>query len=207
MRIAIIGTGRMAGGLGKGWLKAGHFVAFGSRDPSSKNDFHRDVGLDARIYGYEGAITAGEIVVLTIPFREVETFARNHAALLRGKPVVDVSNPMAPQPPDCRSGAEVTAAAIGEGARVLAAFKGNFARTLTGPVDATGQPRDVHYCGDDTEGKSTLRGLIEDLGFRPVDCGALTAARSLDMLVPLLIEMDRRLNGGTAGSSWRFAGP
>jgi hypothetical protein len=207
MRIAILGTGRMAAGLGKGWLKAGHFVAFGSRRPETKNDFHAEVGAESRIYGFEGAITAGEIVVLAVPYAEAAPMAKRYADLLRGKPVVDISNAFANQPKDGMATAEHTAAAIGEGARVMAAFKDNFFNTLLDPVDHTGQPRDVHYAGDDLEAKRILAGLITDLGFKPVDCGPLHAAIVLDYLVPVMVEMDQRLNASGRSSSFRFASP
>jgi NADPH-dependent F420 reductase len=207
MRIAILGTGRMAAGLGKGWLKAGHSVAFGSRRPESKRDFHAEMGSESQVYGFEEAIAAGDIVVLAVPYAEVVPIAKRYAALLRGKPVVDISNPFASQPKDGRAGAELTAEAIGSGARVVAAFKDNFSDTLTSPIDHTGQPRDVHYAGDDEEAKKLLAGLARDLGYRPVDCGPLHAAVALDHIVPLMVEMDRRLNGGRRNSSFRFASP
>jgi predicted dinucleotide-binding enzyme len=207
MRIAILGTGRMASGLGRGWLNAGHFIAFGSRRPETKNDFQAEVGADCRVYGFEGAITAGEVVVIAVPYAEVVPLVSKHADLLRGKIVIDITNPFAAQPADGRAGAELTAAAIGEGARVLAAFKGNFSSTLEEPVDHTGQPRDVLFTGDDAEAKQVLTGLIQDLGFTPVDCGPLHSAVMLDLSVPMLIEMDGRLNGGQHNSSLRYSYP
>jgi len=197
----------MAAGLGRGWLKAGHFVAFGSRRPETKNDFHAEVGKESRIYGFEGAITAGEIVILAIPYTEVASTVKKHAELLSGKPVVDISNAFGNQPKDGMATAEHTAEAIGDGARVLAAFKDNFWTTLEKPVDHTGEPRDVHFAGDDDEAKSTLSGLITDLGFKPVDCGPLHSAIMLDHLVPVMVEMDQRLNGGETSSSFRFESP
>ena len=36
MKIAIIGTGRVAAALGKGWAGHGHMVTFASRQPGSE---------------------------------------------------------------------------------------------------------------------------------------------------------------------------
>ena len=36
MKIAIIGTGRVAAALGKGWAGRGHMVTFASRQPGSE---------------------------------------------------------------------------------------------------------------------------------------------------------------------------
>ena len=207
MRIAILGTGRMAAGLGTGWLNAGHFVAFGSRKPETKTQFQADVGADSRVYGFEGAITAGEVVVMAVPYGEVVPLASKHADLLRDKIIIDITNPFVAQPEDGRAGAELTAEAIGDGANVIAAFKGNFSGTLLDPVDHTGEPRDVLFAGDDEGAKETVAGLISDLGFKPVDCGPLHAAVMLDLSVPMLIEMDGRLNGGQHNSSFRYSYP
>lgn len=207
MRIAILGTGRMAVGLGRGWLKAGHFVAFGSRRPETKTQFQAEIGADSRVYGIEGAITAGEVVVIAVPYAEVVPLVSKHADLLRDKIVVDITNPFAAQPTDGRAGAELTAEVIGNGARVIAAFKGNFSTTLEDPVDHTGQPRDVMFAGDDAESKAVAAGLISDLGFRPIDCGPLHSAVMLDLSVPMVIDLDTRLNGGQRNSSFRYSFP
>ncbi|MSQ08194.1 MAG: NADP oxidoreductase [Dehalococcoidia bacterium] len=209
MKIAIIGTGKMATGLGRAWSKAGHNVMFGSRDPAARQDVAREVGGVSQVVTHDQAMSGAEVVVLTTPYIDVEPFAREHADRLRGKVVVDITNPFDSVPAGGVSGPEVTAKAIGQGARVVAAFKTNFAGVLDQPVDASGVQRDVFYCGDDVVAKEIVRRLIDVTGFRPVDCGALKAARALDPMVPLMIEMDRRLGGKGLGrrSHWKFVTP
>ena len=121
-RIGILGTGNMALALGKSLMAAGHFVAFGSRRPESKNDFHEAVGTESRIYGYQAAIDAGEIVIITLPYKEVASTARKFADSLRNKSVIDITSPFTAQPNNGDSGAQVTASIIGDDARVIAAF-------------------------------------------------------------------------------------
>ncbi len=86
----------------------------------------------------------------------------------------------------------------------MAAFKDNFWGTLLEPTDPSGIVRDVHFAGDDEADKEIVSGLIEDLGFQPLDCGPLKNARALDSMVPLMIELDRRYAGGKGQSSWKF---
>ncbi len=202
-QIGIIGTGRMAVGLGTGWAQAGHTIIFGSRSPEAKADLSEKVS-GARIVNARDAVAAADVVVLAMPFASIEPFAQEHAANLRGKLVIDISNPFDRLPDNRIAGAEITANAIGPGARVIAAFKDNFAQTLLAPVDPSGQVRDVHYAGDNGVDKQIVMRLIKDLGFQPVDCGPLKNARILDGLVTLLVEMDRVLAGGNARSSWKF---
>lgn len=197
-QIAIIGTGRMAEGLGMAWKAAGHSVTLGSRSPSVKSEA---AGLPVKSHG--DAIRGAEVVVLALPYRAVEGFARAFSSQVISKLVVDISNPFDTLPDNRIAGAEITARAIGPGARVIAAFKDNFATTLFHPRDEQGRARDVHYAGDDKTAKRTFSKLVADLGFTPVDCGPLRNARALDAMVPLMIELDRRYDGKGL-SSWKF---
>jgi predicted dinucleotide-binding enzyme len=207
LRIGIIGTGNMAMALGKALFAAGHFVAFGSRRPETRKEFHIEVGTDTRLYGVRAAIDAGEIVIITLPYKEVAATVRKHAESLRGKVVIDITNPFAAQPNNGDSGAQVTATVIGDGARVIAAFKTNFSNTFEQPVDSTGEPREVHYAGDDEEAKEVVAGLIREIGFKPVDCGSLAEAVVLDHMVPLMIRLDATEHASSRKSSWRITAP
>ncbi len=193
----------MSTGLGRGWAKAGHTVIFGSRDPAAKADIIATLS-GARVTTIDEALSSAEVVVLTLPYTAVEGFARDHAVHLRGKIVIDISNPFGNLPDNRIAGAEITANAIGDGARVVAAFKSNFHKTLGQPQDSNGVKRDVHYAGDDEAAKASVAGLIHDLGFMPVDCGPLKNARVLDAMVPLMIELDQRYGNGLSQTSWKF---
>jgi len=189
----------MAQALGLAWKNAGHGVTFGSRSPSVRSA--GDVGVPVK--AHRDAIRGSEVVVLALPYRAVEGTARALANELTGKLVVDISNPFDALPDNRVSGAEITARALGPGARVIAAFKDNFAITLGRPRDEHGRQRDVHYAGDDETAKRTFARLVTDMGFTPVDCGPLRNARVLDAMVPLMIELDGRYQG-KGQSSWKF---
>ena len=55
----------------------------------------------------------------------------------------------------------------------------------------------------DDSAKRIVMQLIEETGFCAVDCGRLENARTLDLMVPLMIELDQRF-AGDALSSWKF---
>ena len=203
MNIAILGTGRMGTGLASGWIKAGHQVTFGSRNPSGNRAAADRIG--AGIAGYVDALYNAEAVVIGVPSGSVLDVIAPIRDLLKDKIVIDITNPMDNLPAE-GSGAQRTARAIGPGARVIPAFKATFNATLGEPTDpATGMARDVFFCGDDGEAKEVVASLIEDLGFRAVDCGPLSRANLLDLMVPLIIEVDGRYNMGRSGS-WKLLG-
>ena len=204
MNIAVLGTGGMGSGLARGWAQAGHQIIFGSRDPNRANAVVEEIGRGARVTDHADAVRQSDVVVLAVPHRAVLDLVRALRELLQGKVIIDITNPMRNLPVGATSGAEETARAIGPGARVFPAFKATFDRTLGEPVDPnTGLPRDVFFCGDDEDGKSVVGGLIQILGFRPVDCGPLSNADMLDLLVPLIIGVDQRYQKGRS-SSWKL---
>lgn len=204
MVIGIAGTGPMAVYLARGWLRARHRVLLGSREPGTRIDILQEAP-GAMLAPLEEMVFVAEVIVIAIPYTAVAPFAQKHAPQLRTKLVVDISNPFEHLPDNRVSGAEITAQAIGPGARVVAAFKANFWETLPEPVSpADGIVRDVFYAGDHAADKTIVAGLIADLGLRPVDCGPLRSARVLDGMVPLLLELDDRYTGGDRRLSWKL---
>ncbi|MDP6824147.1 MAG: NAD(P)-binding domain-containing protein [Dehalococcoidia bacterium] len=188
--IAIIGSGRIASGLAPGWVAAGHTVTIGSRNPASI-----DAPAGTTVVAQAEGLSDAEVVAIAIPYGTVERFARDNADALRGVIVIDASNPMRGLIEGGISGAQVTANAIGDGARVVAAFKSTFFNTLTEPVGPSGQQRDVWFAGADQEARNVTGSLIADLGFRPVDCGGMDNTVCLDLLVPMMIDLNGRVDG------------
>ena len=63
----------------------------------------------------------------------------------------------------------------------------------------------MFVCSQDDEAKAVVMGLITATGFRAIDCGGFENARTLDVMVPLMIELDNRYQAD-ASSSWKFLG-
>ncbi len=59
MKIAILGTGKVAHALGAAWKKSGHDVIFGARDASATDP-------DFEITGLQDALAGGDVVVNAI---------------------------------------------------------------------------------------------------------------------------------------------
>ncbi len=207
MRIGILGgTGRMGRGLAKAWAKAGHEIIIGSRDPDRANRLAQQLAQETggKVWGSDLPTAArdGEIIILSLPYRTCADWLKRLQNELRGKIIVDIANPFGATEGQT-SGVEANAKALGVPARWVAAFKTNFWTTLEQPVNKDGIVRDCLYCGDDRYAKGIVARLIEQVGYRPVDCGDLKAARVLDLMVPLMIELDRR-SGGKAQCSWKL---
>lgn len=206
-RIGILGTGRMGSGLARCFARAGRVVLLGSRDIERAHSMAAQIrgeipGAHVEGTDYPGAAHGAEIVIPAVPFSQGADVLRRLAAELTGKIVVDITNPFGAVSPDT-SGAETHAALLPAGTFLVAAWKTNFWTLLDPQARDTGVVYDVFLCGDDEAAKKRVAVLIEETGFRPVDCGKLAAARVLDGMVPLLIEMDTRF-GHDHRSAWKF---
>src|SRR5690606_4354423 len=128
LRIGIIGAGNMGSRLGVTWARAGHQVLWASRDPAELMPLVQQAAPRASAGYADAAAFFGGVVVLAVPPSAVPELGRELGALLRGKLVIDMTNPRAD-----RDGEEQTAAWLemgtGEamaqylpGARVVKAF-------------------------------------------------------------------------------------
>jgi 8-hydroxy-5-deazaflavin:NADPH oxidoreductase len=193
VKIAILGSGRMGAALGRLFASVGHDVTFSySRDPRKLALLARRSGPRARAATPAVAVRDAAVVVLAIQWRQVSHLL-TLAGPLRGKTLIDVTNPMTPSDDALAIGLRTSGGELlarrAKGARVVKAFNTVPAELLrAGPGVLTEQPA-VCYCGDDRPAKRLVSRLIRQIGFAPVDCGALAVARYLEPLALLVGEL------------------
>lgn len=200
------GTGALGFGLALRLATAGEEVVIGSRDAGRAEEAAARVRArvsNARVAGRENAEAAslGEIVFLTVPFRaQSENLTNLKGALREGQILVDATVPLAaavsgkatrllgvPQ----GSAAEQAQEMAPDGVTVISALHTVDAATL-GDLDAP-LDQDVLICGDRKEPKRRVAETIRLIpGLRPVNAGALEAARFVEALTPLLISVNIR---------------
>jgi predicted dinucleotide-binding enzyme len=95
------------------------------------------------------------------------------------------------------SGAEVIAKKV-PGARVIAAFQAVPSEVFFNVFEARQSPTrpSLVYCGDDANSKWIAAQLIRDVGFDPVDAGALRIARYIEPFAMLIGELAYERPGG-----------
>ena len=197
MKIAIIGTGNVGSALGSSFVRAGHDVTFAARDAARTREVAAKLG--ARTADSPAAAASGaEVIVLAVPFGEVEALAADLALAATGKIVVDTTNPLKPDYSGLAtegglSAAERIAVQM-PGARVVKAFNTVFASVQADPT-THGQTLDGLLAGDDADAKATVAALARSVGLRPVDAGSLSGARELEALAWLNISLQLRTGG------------
>ncbi len=179
MNIAIIGTGKMGSGLGKLATKAGHNVIFASRDPQKP---------------ILPAIRNADMVILAIPYESAIGLAENPEVRegLKGKTVVDISNPIGADfvsllVGHTTSAAEEIARRLPE-SNIVKAFNTVFAEVLRMRADGVKVKPPVYVSSDDAEAKKQVIDLAQSFGFETMDTGSLASARYVEPLADLLMQ-------------------
>lgn len=105
MKIAVIGTGRVGGALGTGWLRAGHDVVFGSREPQSAEakQLLKAGSKGTSALPQQAAATAA-VVALAVPWKSVADVLNDIRSEISGKVLIDCTNPAKEWPGMDRSG-------------------------------------------------------------------------------------------------------
>lgn len=202
-QIAIVGgTGHLGLGLARRFRQAGLLVLIGSRDAQRARVAAEAAGLPAG-QGHLNAEAAGtaDLVFLTVPSGGHEAMVAALAGLLDGKIVVDTTVSYDRQLrsvvlADGISAAEHTQRAIPR-ARVVAGFHTVSSAMLANPDrPAHG---DVLLCSDDAAATEVVAALVRSIGMRPIDAGALVAARTLELMGGLLLGLNRRYQRNDLG--------
>jgi predicted dinucleotide-binding enzyme len=183
LKIGIIGKGNVGTAIAKG-LSGKHEVKFGHRDPEEP---------------VADAARWGEVVIFAVPHDAVADVTKEVGSAADGKVVVDVTNVLTPNMELAvgftTSGAEELQKQLPK-ARVMKAFNTVFAQNQSkGKIGD--EQLTLFLAGDDAKAKQTVMWLGRDIGFAPVDCGALKAARYLEPMGVLMISLGYGLGMGT----------
>ncbi|MBI2568772.1 MAG: NADPH-dependent F420 reductase [Candidatus Schekmanbacteria bacterium] len=187
MRIAVIGTGALGSALARGWRQAAHDVVLASRDPQSRRAVDLGVELGVGVGAVAEAVRNADVAALATPWSAIET-SIGTCGDLGGKVLLDATNPLKPGLAGLALGFETSGgervATLARGARVVKIFN-----TIGASHMANASGETMFYAGDDAAAKGVAAGLARDLGFTPVDVGALREARLLEPLAMLWITL------------------
>jgi predicted dinucleotide-binding enzyme len=176
MKIAIIGKGNVGTALYNGLSKAGHQIKFGHRDP-------KENVLDAAKWG--------ELIILAVPHENAGNAIEKIKPYATEKIVIDVMNAIGPgmnMGISCTtSTAEQTQKKLPQ-SYVVKAFNTVFAPNQS-TARVGNEQLTAFIAGDKSEAKQTVAQLTKDIGFDPVDCGPLKAARNLEAMANLIINL------------------
>ena len=204
MRVGILGSGLMGGKLGTLFARAGHDVVFTySRSDSKLKRLARNAHGKARAGTPAEAARHADALLLAVHWSRVDDVLQQ-AGDLSGKVIISCSLPMNNDDSELvaahtSSGAEELAKMLPK-ARVVCAFNTVPSEVLFSVYERRrrAQRPSLVYCGDERGSKRTAAALIRDVGFEPVDSGALRIARYTEPFALLVAQLAYEGKGGPA---------
>ncbi len=182
MNIGILGARNVGGALGKKWVAAGHTVMFGVRfvtNPEAQA-LARSLGEGASVGTVDQTIAFGEVVVFAIPGEAMDQTISAHAPALGNKIIIDSANKVG----SATMNSVASFSARVPSAQIYRAFNNlgweNFEHPQFGDLQA-----DLFYCGPDGPARVIMKGLIADVGLRPIYVGGLDQVELVDTVTRL----------------------
>lgn len=191
-KVGVIGSAIVGQTLAQGFKKHGYEVRIASRTPAKLADFSSASGIAAETF--ENVAAWADIVVLAVKGTAAEDAVRTAGeGHLRGKVVIDTTNPIAETPPvdgviqfftgPNDSLFEQLQRAFPD-IRWVKAFSSVGAARMVNPDFTAGTPS-MFYCGNDAEAKKTVATILDQFGWEGADMGTAVAARAIEPLAQL----------------------
>jgi 8-hydroxy-5-deazaflavin:NADPH oxidoreductase len=193
MKVGVLGSGDVAKVLGGGFLKHGHDVMLGTREPAKLADWAAQ-NRKGRVGGFAEAAAFAELLVPAVKgAAAAEALRAAGAPNLAGKTVIDASNPIVDAPPvngvlkfftNLDESLMERLQREFERARFVKAFSSVGAGLMVNPRLKGGKPT-MFICGNDDAAKKTVTEILDQFGWETADMGKVEAARAIEPLCML----------------------
>jgi 8-hydroxy-5-deazaflavin:NADPH oxidoreductase len=212
MDMAILGTGIVGNTIGTKLIQLGHKVRMGSRKAGNEKavEWAKANGANASEGTFADAAAFGGLVFnCTSGTGSLDALKQAGAANLKGKAIIDVSNPldfskgMPPSLSVCNTDSlgEQIQRTFPE-SKVVKALNTTNALLMVNPGSLADGDHSMFICGNDAEAKAKVTDLLKSgFGWKDViDLGDITASRGQEMILPLWL----RLWGGLKTPSFNY---
>ncbi len=187
-KIGIVGSGHIGGTVGKLLAKAGYKIFYSSRHPENLKDLVKTAGPRTSAGSIADAIGFGDVIVLSVPLKALTELDAGTKDALKGKIVIDTSNPyperdgkIAEEARKDPGGMGVFVSRLLPGARIVRAFNSVYFVDLGRTVNSRGDKIGIPLASDDEEGLKVARELVEKAGLDPVVVGGLGTSKLFDV--------------------------
>jgi 8-hydroxy-5-deazaflavin:NADPH oxidoreductase len=201
MNFGILGSGMVGQAIATKLVSLGHEVKMGSRTANSQagGAWVKSAGARASQGTFAQAAAFGEIIFsCTKGDAALDALRAAGVENMKGKIVVDVSNPLDPShgmpPPLIAELANTNS--LGEevqkllpGAFVVKTLNTTNCEVMVNPSLAKGDS-DLFICGNDAKAKAAVAGILRSFGWKdPIDLGDITGARGMEMILPIWMRL------------------
>lgn len=188
MKIGIIGSGHVGSALGGVWAKAGNEVMFSSRNLDNDKKLAAEVGPNAHAGTPQEAAAFGQVVLLAVPYSAFPELVKSVGNSLKGKVVINASNPFPQRDGEIASQARDQGAGLFDvhllpGALIVRAFNAVGAARMASAHEDPGKIG-MPMAGDKKAIEVASR-LVLEAGFVPVAVGGPDMGKYLMPGTPL----------------------
>jgi predicted dinucleotide-binding enzyme len=178
IKIGIIGSGRVGSALGGAWIKAGHEVMFSSLNLEADKKLAASLGPKATAGTIREAAAFGSVLLVAVPYTALPGIGKDLGDLLKGKIVIDTSNPIVSRDGEIAVAAREKGAGLASseylpGARIVRAFNAIGYARMAEAASKGGDKVGMPIAGDDANAISVASVLVRDVGYEPVLVGTL----------------------------------
>lgn len=187
-KIGIVGSGHIGGTLGILFAKAGYEIIYGSRHPDTLKELVKSAGPKSCAGTVAEAIAFSDVIVVSVPLKALTEFDAKTKEALKGKIVIDTSNPYPERDGVIAVEARKDPGGMGDfvarllpGARIVRAFNTVYFVDLRRTVNKNGEKIGIPIAGDDREGVKAAVEIVERAGLDPVVVGGLSSSKLFDV--------------------------
>lgn len=180
-KVAVIGLGNIGTAVASNLVKANRTVIIADRKIDKANEFAQKLGSLAQPLSIPDAIKESDIIVFAVWFDGIKELFITYKDELKGKIIVDPSNPIAPDEKggfkkiigEHESAGEILSSLLPSGAKLAKALGTLGGASLSGAAFQNPEAAVLFYATDDTSINPDIEELIRDNGFEPVRVGGI----------------------------------
>lgn len=216
--VAVIGLGTIGKIVATNLVNGGRSVVLADRNAAKAEALADQLGSLATPVSVAEAVEEADIVIPAVYFQVMKEMLGQYGQALKGKIIVDVSNPIAPDGKggfskiigEKESAGQLIAALLPAGARLAKAFGTLSSGSLAGGAFRRPERAVLFYAADDRGIDGAMEELIRDSGFEPLLIGGLDQSIRIEVFGDLhefgalgrlvsLAEAEARLAGTVVG--------
>ena len=180
-KVAVIGLGNIGSTAATNLVKGNRPVIVADRKIEKATALAQKLGTLAQPMAIPAAINEADIIVFAVWFDAIKELLNKYATELRGKIIVDPSNPIAPDDKggfkkiigEQDSAGEILSLLLPKNAKLVKALGTLGVASLAGAAFQKPEAAVLFYATDDTSINTDIEQLIRDNGFEPVRIGGI----------------------------------
>jgi len=189
LKVAVIGTGNIGTAVATNLVKGGRTIIVATREIQKAKELAQKLGSKVTPMEVSDAIKAADIIVFAVWFNTIKELFNTYSSELKGKIIVDPSNPIAPDDKggfkkiigEKESSGEILSSKLPKGAKFVKALGSLGAGSLASAAFQQPEKAVEFYATDDKSIEATIQELIHDNGFEPLSIGGVNQSIRMEV--------------------------